>query len=211
MDPYEALGVTPATPLPEIEAAYRTLLRRYHPDLHQADGPSAVANAEAMTRRITLAMAHVRADHGRGARPADGERVRHHRPRTRPDHRHAPRPTEDWSSYQRSDPLAGPVPCPYCRQPFDDLEQFMQHLQVRHHGPNAWATVAPRAVRPNRVVDAFGALRFVPTWLVVGIVVVGLSVHESLNLWIATLLFVLVVSWAKTSRRYRHRSRLHHL
>jgi hypothetical protein len=209
MDPYEALGVTPATPLSEIETAYRTLLRQYHPDLHQADGPNAVANAEAMTRRLTLAMAHVRADHGRGARPADGERARYHRPRQRADHRQRHAAADDWSTYRRTDPLAGPVPCPYCRQPFVDLEQFMLHLQVRHHGPNAAATSAPRSVRPNRFIDTFGALRFVPTWLVVGLFIVVLAVHESLGLWIATLLFVLVVSWAKTSRRYRRRSRLH--
>jgi hypothetical protein len=207
MDPYEALGVTPSTPLPEIEAAYRLLLLQHHPDLHQADGPTAVARAEAMTRRITLAMAHVRADHGLGHPPADGSRVRQHRPRDyHTDHGHRPRPTADWSAYT-STGATGPVPCPYCGQPFTYLDEFMHHLDTRHHGPTA-GQMHPKTYRPNRLVDALGALRYVPSWLMVGVLITGLSMRESPNVWLVTLLFVLIVSWAKTSRRYRHHSGL---
>jgi curved DNA-binding protein CbpA len=60
MTPYEILGVTPTTSLTEIEARYRLLLREYHPDLHQDEGPEAIAYCEAMTRSINSAMARVR-------------------------------------------------------------------------------------------------------------------------------------------------------
>jgi hypothetical protein len=214
MDPYEALGVTPSTPLPEIEAAYRLLLLQHHPDLHQSDGPSAVERAEAMTRRLTLAMAHVRADHGLGTRPADGSRVRQHRPRDyHTDHGHRPGATTsadgraDWSQYATHG--SDPVPCPYCGQPFRDLDAFMHHLDSRHHGPTAAQVRAKsKSYRPNRFIDTIGALRFVPGWLMVGVLIAGLSIKESPNVWLITLLFVLIVSWAKTSRRYRHHSHL---
>jgi hypothetical protein len=207
MDPYEALGVTPSTPLSEIEAAYRLLLLQHHPDLHQADGPTAVARAEAMTRRLTLAMAHVRADHGLGTRPADGSRARPHRPRDyHTDHGHRPHTgAADWSDdVPRS---SGPVPCPYCGQPFRELDDFMHHLDTRHHGPTA-GQVHTKSYRPNRFIDTIGALRFVPGWLMIGVLIAGLSIREAPNVWLITLLFVLVVSWAKTSRRYRHHSHL---
>jgi len=60
MTPYEILGVTPTTSPSEIETRYRLLLREYHPDLHQDEGPEAIAYCEAMTRSINSAMARVR-------------------------------------------------------------------------------------------------------------------------------------------------------
>lgn len=60
MNPYEVLGVGPATPIEEIEAAYRLRLREWHPDLHQAEGPEAVARAEDQTRKLNAAMARIR-------------------------------------------------------------------------------------------------------------------------------------------------------
>lgn len=62
MNPYEVLGVGPATPIEEIEAAYRLRLREWHPDLHQAEGPEAVARAEDQTRQLNAAMARIRHD-----------------------------------------------------------------------------------------------------------------------------------------------------
>jgi hypothetical protein len=210
MDPYEALGVTPSTPLPEIETAYRLLLRQYHPDVHYADGPTAVAEAESMTQRLTLAMAHVRADHGLGSRPADGSRHRSHRRDHRGGHGH--RPGDPWTQGSPREPGDGPVPCPYCRQPFQDLDQFMHHLQTRHHGPNpAGAVHTTRTYKPNWFIDTIGALRYIPSWLIAGIVLIGVCLQKSPTVWLATLLFVLVVSWAKTSNRYKHRSSLHTL
>jgi hypothetical protein len=211
MDPYEALGVTPSTPLPEIETAYRLLLRRYHPDVHYADGPQAVADAESMTQQLTLAMAHVRADHGMGARPADGSRHGSHRRDHQTAHGPAPRDGTAWTSGTARDPGDGPVPCPYCRQPFVDLDQFMHHLETRHHGPNPAAAMSGRTYKPNRFIDTLGTLRFIPSWLLAGIILLGVCVQQSPNVWLATLLFVLVVSWSKTSRRYKHGSRLNHL
>lgn len=214
MDPYEALGVTPATPLPEIETAYRLLLRQCHPDLHHGDGPQAVADAEQLTRRLTLAMAHVRADHRDGGGPSDQARHRSHWPR---DHRtdHGPRPgaNQDWGGNPRRGPVDEAVPCPYCNQQFRDLEHFMHHLTTKHHGPNpaAAAATTTRTYRQSRFIDFCGSLRFIPNWLLAGMIVLGVCFQQSPNVWLVTLLFVLVVSWAKTSRRYKRRSGLNHL
>lgn len=66
MNPYEVLGVTPAAPIEQIETAYRLRLREWHPDLHQAEGPEAVARAEAHTRQLNAAMTRIRQEFREG-------------------------------------------------------------------------------------------------------------------------------------------------
>jgi curved DNA-binding protein CbpA len=66
MNPYEVLGVTPAAPIEQIETAYRLRMREWHPDLHQAEGPEAVARAEAHSRQLNAAMTRIRQEHRDG-------------------------------------------------------------------------------------------------------------------------------------------------
>jgi hypothetical protein len=56
MSPYEILGIRPTASLDEAEAAYRALLREFHPDLHLQAGPEAVAWAEQRTRQLNAAI-----------------------------------------------------------------------------------------------------------------------------------------------------------
>src|SRR5262245_37098381 len=146
MTPYDVLGVTPTTPLPEIEAAYRLLLRAHHPDLHQADGPDAIEAAEQTTRQLNHAMAAIRAHH------RDGEPVAAHRAG------HSWEPA--WDAGARE-----PVPCPYCDLPFERLDAFWHHLEVAHRLNPAVVAPRPKRRRNPRLVDVVGRLRFVPAWL----------------------------------------------
>ena len=57
VDPYEVLGVGPASGPAEIRRAYLALARRHHPDAHAADGPATRARAEARMRQINDAWA----------------------------------------------------------------------------------------------------------------------------------------------------------
>jgi hypothetical protein len=60
MDAHQVLGLEPTATLDDAEDAYRRLLRVHHPDLHQHDGPGALAAAELRTAAINAAIAHVR-------------------------------------------------------------------------------------------------------------------------------------------------------
>jgi hypothetical protein len=68
-DPYDVLGVEPATDITQIRRAYLAQLRRSHPDLFPGD-----AAAEERTRQLNRAWAEVTVRHGRVA-PA-GTRTR---------------------------------------------------------------------------------------------------------------------------------------
>jgi len=114
MNPYEVLGVGPATPIDEIEAAYRLRLREWHPDLHQAEGPEAVARAEDQTRQLNAAMARIRHEFKEGgpgawraydAPPAPGD------DRTDPDERGWwETDYQRWYGYDRTSPFSGSGP-----------------------------------------------------------------------------------------------------
>lgn len=60
-DPYTVLGVTPGASLAEVRAAYRTLVKAYHPDRHMAAGtpPEFLRVAEARMAAINDAYAMV--------------------------------------------------------------------------------------------------------------------------------------------------------
>lgn len=75
MNPWEVLGVSPSAGIEEVEARYRLLLREYHPDLHQAEGPEAIEYCEAMTRTLNDAMTRIRE-----ANSDTPHHWRHHRP-----------------------------------------------------------------------------------------------------------------------------------
>ena len=91
MNPYEVLGVSPSATMAEIQARYRLLLREYHPDLHQHEGPAAIAEMEMKTRDLNLAIEKLREsipvqDHPYGQAPRSRtgwERPRGDAPRSR--------------------------------------------------------------------------------------------------------------------------------
>jgi hypothetical protein len=127
-DPYDTLGIGAFASPAEAEAAYHRLLLACHPDLHAAEGPEAVARAEARTREINDAIQAIR--HG-------------HRPRARVPHtepaRHDPWPTSD-----ERESVHEPVPCPFCGTPVTTLGEFESHLDAVHH------LQAPRPFRRSR-------------------------------------------------------------
>lgn len=78
MNPYEVLGVSSSASIEEVEARYRLLIREYHPDLHQDEGPQSLAHCLAVTQELNAAMTRIRglniSDRPRGApAPKPGE------------------------------------------------------------------------------------------------------------------------------------------
>lgn len=69
MDPYQVLGIPASSSTDELEARYRFLLRRYHPDVHHLDGPRGVAEAEYATRLLNEAMAQIRRERATAPAP----------------------------------------------------------------------------------------------------------------------------------------------
>lgn len=184
-DPYRLLGVTPQSSPDEVEARYRLLLREYHPDLHLAEGPDAVARYEDLTRQLNDAMARVRDDWKRGkvgggtasGEPRAGRASAHDGgagpwwsvPRDDATGEPPPwweqpadRPERDWFGNPVHHEPDEPVPCPYCGAGFTRLTAFEAHLAdahkvVRHTDRPPGADVTRRF---------FTALRWVPAWLV---------------------------------------------
>lgn len=60
-DPYVVLGLPPGAPAAEVRAAYRTLVKTYHPDRHMADGtpPEFIRVAEDRMAAINTAYAKI--------------------------------------------------------------------------------------------------------------------------------------------------------
>lgn len=210
-DPYEVLGCPSSTPLEEIEATYRLLLRQHHPDLHQSEGPDAVARAEHTTRRLNLAIAHIRHTHGKAADrsgpvpPSDAGRrgggfggYRYTGPDPWQTQKRQPSADADWSDGDGHDPHE-PVPCPYCGVGFVTLDEFSTHLTVAHHLHDAPVPGAELA-RPLAIL---GKLRFVPPGLV--LVAIGLVIISGLPVWVflSGMIFLLVVMWTHTSKRFK--------
>src|SRR3954447_7335530 len=120
MDAYQVLGLAPSAPLDEAEDAYRRLLRQHHPDLHQHDGPDALAAAELRTRALNAAIRQVRADghsraHAHTAPPGTG-------------------PGGGWSEPPGvgidDDPVL--VACPLCGEWFATAPSLKAHVTSHH-------------------------------------------------------------------------------
>jgi hypothetical protein len=161
MDPYSILGISPGASADQAEEAYRRMLRREHPDLHVLDGPDAVARAEARTRLLNEAIRHLR----HASRPEMGAAG-------------AARPRRDWRGYPVTPDghlVYDAVPCPFCGDAVQSLDEFDRHLSARH--PTHAALDASR----DRIDRGLDAIRLVPIWLV-GVV----------NLMVALAVFQLV-------------------
>jgi uncharacterized C2H2 Zn-finger protein len=136
MDAHNLLGIAPSATLVEAEDAYRRLLRRYHPDLHQGEGPEAVAAAEMRTRALNAAIRELRqvlpsqvAAAHRSSWPDAG------RPRD-PDG-----PTYSWDPFDAKpwDTAATPRPdqppavsCPLCDEYFTTSGALKAHVLAAH-------------------------------------------------------------------------------
>lgn len=190
MNPYEILGVAPTAELDEAEAAYRALLRAWHPDLHQVDGPAAVAEAEARTRQLNEAITWVRS----GWRPAPAAGAPGQATGWGP-----PPDGQDWTG----SPVDGrrhSVPCPFCGIPFTHLASYEWHLSHAHHLRDM--TEGRRPHRHSGVVRALGNLRYVPVWLAMLIALLLLWALPGV-LYPLPFAFVALVLWAQTSPRFR--------
>jgi hypothetical protein len=229
MNPYRELGVHPTSSIEEIEARYRLLMREHHPDFHQGEGTDALAEAERRTRNLNWAMDRIRQDReSESATPswtwdddpyeAPGEEAR-----TTDDRRRGPwagdnpfwRPpgddretrvnndtrARDW--YGNAIPTDEPVPCPFCRRPFDRLAEYETHLKDLHgfrDGP-----VGPKGPpRASGVLAAIGVVRFIPSWMVL---LVGFAFWAMLGFYwfVGVLAFLGLVLWTQTSPRFRKR------
>lgn len=229
MNPYEVLGVSPAATMAEIQARYRLLLREYHPDLHQGEDAAAIAEMEARTRNINLAIEKLRESfpvqehpYGRPPRGHTGwERPRADAPRTNQWAGQNP----FWREGGDGDPTAesgdtssasyyydwfgnpidygtdDPVPCPFCGKPYERLDDYEHHLeQVHRFRPKP----PPARVRrqPGPVLSAIGKLRFLPVWMVMLLPLV-VWVMFGFIAFSVVFPFVAVVLWTQTSPRFR--------
>ena len=228
MNPYRELGVHPTASIEEIEARYRLLMREHHPDFHQGEGDEALAEAERRTRNLNGAMDRIRQDRDSEhdtpswswddpiADDADDTA-------TNDDRRRGPwagdnpfwRPpgderetrvnndtrARDW--YGNAIPTDEPVPCPFCRRPYDRLAEYEAHLKDAHGFRDGQATPKgpPKA---SGALAAFGVIRFIPAWLVV-LVAIAFWVMFNFYWFVGVLAFLALVLWTQTSPRFRKR------
>jgi uncharacterized C2H2 Zn-finger protein len=115
MDAHQVLGLPPSATLDDAEDAYKRLLRIHHPDLHQHDGPGALAAAELRTAAINAAIAHFR----RVARstPAGGVPYRGFDPTA-------------WENDPEDD--LPQVSCPLCDEFFTTAGTLRAHVTEQH-------------------------------------------------------------------------------
>jgi hypothetical protein len=190
VNPYEILGVAPTAEPDEAEAAYRSLLRAWHPDLHQVDGPAAVAEAEARTRELNEAIAWIRS----GWRPTAAAGTAGHATGWAP-----PSDEQDWFG-NPADGRRRSVPCPFCGVPFTHLASYEWHLGHAHHLRDL--ADGRRQPRRNGLVRALGNLRYVPVWLALLIAVLLLWALPGV-LYPLPFAFVALVLWTQTSPLFR--------
>lgn len=192
MNPYEVLHL-PSTASPDdAEAAYRQLLRAYHPDLHQGGGAEQLAWAESMTRELNEAIGLVRD----GWRPAGW--VLGTAP-AGPDFGFRTAPDTDWFG----NPLdrrvrAEAVDCPLCGRRFTDAVAYRAHLAYDHRHPGT----GPHQPPPSERRSALSYLRWVgwipapAFWFFVVLVGYWLVVLATLGeSWVAIVAVWLGVIW----------------
>jgi hypothetical protein len=233
MNPYRELGVQPTASIDEIEARYRLLMREHHPDFHQDEGAEALAEAERRTRNLNAAMDRIRQDRdaegetpawtwddstaddpsdGAGTDDRDDDRRRGpwagDNPFWRPpgDDRETrvnnDTRARDW--FGNAIPTDEPVPCPFCRKPFDRLAEYEQHLKDVHRFRDGSVGRSRRPSRASGLVRVIGALRFIPAWLV-ALVAIAFWVMFNFYWFVGALAFLALVLWTQTSPRFRNR------
>ena len=197
MDPYETLGVPASATPADVEAAYRSALRAWHPDLHQGRGPEAVAEAEARTRALNEAIARVRA----GWRPVDGSAAPGGRdgPIWYDEWGRAHRPVDDGWFTADTRVERDPVPCPFCDQPFASLRDYQIHLTDQHRLRNVGIR---RRTDLGPLTRTLGLLRYVPLWLICA---VALALAWVLPPVVLPLLLgaVALTLWVQVSPRFK--------
>lgn len=222
-NPYDVLGVDPSSSTEQIEARYRLLLREYHPDLHQGEGPESLARCEAMTRTINAAMARIRdltlgpqrppsqsrgttrsqdatSDQWFGANPF--YRPRDHEPD--PTGQEGPDdPARAWFGEPVDHSPDEPVPCPLCGAPFDRLAAYEAHLQ-REHNFRQVVTMAPRPPSRYNPTQLIGWLRYIPSWFA-GIVALTLWVTIGFRAFLVAFSFLCLVMFTQTSSIFKRR------
>lgn len=216
-DPYRLLGVTPQSSPEEVETRYRLLLREYHPDLHLAEGPEAVARYEALTRQLNDAMARVRADwrsngppgnpggHGvadptpTGGGPAAGPWWSVPRDDTTgPWWATSAESERDWFGNPIRNEADTAVPCPYCGAAFTRLAAFETHLATDHQVRRR----TERTLRNHPLRRALQQLRYVPLWLVVPPTFLSFFLAPLL-VFIALMVFLALVLYVQGTNRFR--------
>jgi hypothetical protein len=149
MDAHQVLGLSPSATLDDAEDAYRRLLRIHHPDLHQHDGPGALAAAELRTAAINAAIAHFRrtvstAPGGRGEAFLGYD------------------PTA-WQNEPEDDPPQ--VACPLCEEFFSTAGSLKRHVSTVHE-----MRMVPRRRRRRQVqIPSISLAIFAPANLLVAL------------------------------------------
>ena len=136
MDAYQVLGLGPSASLAEAEDAYRRLLRIHHPDLHQHDGPDALAAAELRTRALNAAIRQCAPGRRAGRR-------RHPDQRRRANAGARPGTAYGDAGVRTAPPAGGPtrsgpaddqplVACPLCGEWFATAPSLKAHAALHH-------------------------------------------------------------------------------
>jgi hypothetical protein len=229
MNPYRELGVHPTASIEEIEARYRLLMREHHPDFHQGEGAEALAESERRARNLNLAMDRIRQDRdSEGSTPSwawdDPATDDAYDDAGAEDRRRGPwagdnpfwRPpgdergtrvnndtrARDW--FGNAIPTDEPVPCPFCRRPFDRLAEYEEHLQDAHHFRGVAQRGANRTPKASGLLAMIGVVRFIPAWIVL-LVAIAFWAMLGFFAFVGVLSFLALVLWTQTSPRFRNR------
>lgn len=107
----------------------------------------------------------------------------------------------DW--FGNAIPADEPVPCPFCRRPFDRLADYEAHLREVHRFRDR-STEPRRPARATGLLASIGVVRFIPAWMVF-LVAIAFWVMLGFFWFIGVLVFLALVLWTQTSKRFRAR------
>lgn len=211
MNPYEILGLPVSATRDEIESTYRALLRRHHPDLHHAEGPEAVATAEAATRRLNEAIALLRAGWLPPSGASTGSSTGGNGSRFEDRFGFHTDPATDWFGNPLDRRIrADSVDCPFCGLAFTDAVVYRSHLASDH---GYGEPVVPPPPRPRRrLAERFVWLGWVPApwlwflvvlvaWWAAVVALFGDSPAAIVGVWVGVALYVVALSLAFRFRR----------